>query len=154
MTRIESTHQLDIEFQMHTPNHDLIDVRLTEVRALSIDGQVKATIIGFQIPADQYTDIINPNEYFNSVVSRREGNPRLRESTPIEYQARLVEGEIDLISGKGDRASDVAEFFKTASEDSPLLYTENWLALEVKQEVPVPPDVGQGTLKEGYRLEQ
>lgn len=66
----------------------------------------------------------------------------------------LVVDKVKLVTGGGDRASDIAEFFKTASEDSDLLYTENWLTLEVKQEVLVPPDVGQGTLKGGYRIEQ
>lgn len=154
MPKITSHHTFDAQIEFQTPVKDNLLSHVTEVKAASVNGIFEGVTISFTIAAEDYHYIMNPHHLFNSTLERRRHNPPLKQDTRVEIKAALTSELLGKLDPHGDRASDVADTIRNAQAKSELLYTENWYALEVKQEVPFPPEIGEGVLKEGYRLDQ
>ncbi len=98
------------------------------------------------------------NEWFHLFQQSRNQNPSLSQDQPVELSAALRPTLAQHIAELGGDAEAVlhALLHKQPAEEAlrHLRQTECWLALEVKQSVAVPPELGGlGSLKTGLRTE-
>lgn len=76
------------------------------------------------------------------------------ENQPIELQVRLKHSLMKTALHKGSEVENVLQSLIEDSEASrPLRQTESWLITEVKQQMSLPDELNNGTLKIGYRTQ-
>ncbi|MSQ26612.1 MAG: YbjN domain-containing protein [Dehalococcoidia bacterium] len=86
-------------------------------------------------------------------VRRNGGNIAFNPARLIEVEARLAADAQHLLTGHDSTPEEVQSWLQgLAASKRPhvLLKSESWIALQVVQEVPLPPELAGGAVKQGY----
>jgi hypothetical protein len=156
------TYNIDTPLTFVNRDRDRITFHAHDL-VLEKDGDiVEACYLTLGMDLEMYQRI-DQGAWFNLAVDVREiGWERgFKSDRPIEIEAKLVPHLLFSLFSTGATAASIAvDLFKasakaTSTDTDPdeMLLTENWYALYVKQEIPLPPGFGEGSLKEGYRTQ-
>lgn len=151
-------HQLDRPLRMQAPDGSPLTIQVQEISTQQNDKAITQCTLTFNVDHDLYQQI-DLQALFNL-------DPELRgqlfgghfdPAGAIEIEAGLHPNLISLVNEHASNARELASYlFENEQEPSfnPLLKTESWLGLYVKQSVPLPPELAeetQGELKVGYQ---
>lgn len=152
---------LDNALTLQTPTGYSLSVQLKEV-ALYTDEKNLECHITFTVNPELYTEIERQGLFhLESTVEENSLCEGFSEEREIEIEVRLdSELILDLLSDSlkqsetsEELAQIIAKYLFHLSQNQPsnaLLSTDNWYGLSVMQEIPLPPELGEGTLKTGY----
>ena len=150
-------HPLDSELQMRDRQGDLIPVRAIEIAVDLLDGtqSIVNCFLTILVNPDNYKKI-DTNELFhlNPDVRGQIFGGELEPDLDVEIEAKIDPSFIFDISTQIKTVENLADrllYLSQNEPESPLLNTESWFAIYVKQSVDLPPEFGEGRLKVGYR---
>lgn len=149
-------HPLDCELQMHDRQGNLIIVNTSELAADLLDSteSIVGCFLTFLVSPETYHHIdINELFHLHSDVRGQVFGGKLEPDVDVEIEAKLDPSFIFEISTKIKTLDALSQHLRTITQnqpDHPLLNTESWFALYVKQSVELPPEFGEGKLKVGY----
>ncbi|MEM9542134.1 MAG: YbjN domain-containing protein [Cyanobacteria bacterium P01_E01_bin.42] len=154
---------LDNSLALRTSEGQLLNVQIKEVALDRLDKFVKNCNLTFAVPARVYKNIEATKLFGLDGEIGEEFVPEgLDDDKEVEIEVGLKrELIIRLFQEASDRAPDdedlelaglVARYLLQLGDnlaESPFLLTDNWYALYVQQEVPIPKEMGEGSLKMG-----
>lgn len=130
-----------------------VSVRATDLAVTETDRKISECRLTFEVSPEVYRRI-DEQALFNLKPEERVTMPdaEFDPNRDIEIQARLAPDTLVLLSAHATTPAAAAEYLLEQNQnhpDSPLLATENWFALYVTQQEPLPPGM-EGELKIGY----
>jgi hypothetical protein len=143
---------LDSELTLRHAAGEPVSVRATALAVTETDGKISECCLTFEVSPEVYRRI-DEQALFNLKPEERVTMPdaEFDPDRNIEIQARLAPETLVLLSTHATTPA-AAEYLLEQNQnhpDSPLLATENWFALYVTQQEPLPPGM-EGELKIGY----
>jgi hypothetical protein len=134
MTTQTETHQLDTNLTLQTPSHSLLTIHTQALIFTQQDDQLLESRLTFQVNPELYQRI-DTKALFNLKPELRGtfSHGEFLSEPHIEITASL---KPDLLPHLTPHLDDVPTYLKSLSQeqpDHPLLSTESWLALQVKQ---------------------
>ncbi|MEO1427802.1 MAG: YbjN domain-containing protein [Cyanobacteria bacterium J06633_8] len=153
---------LNNKLTLQTPTGYCLSVQLKEV-ALYTDEKKLECHITFTVSLEIYTEIEKQRLFhLETTVTDNYLPEEFSQAGEIEIEVKLQSELIfDLLSNSQKEsetseqlAESVAEYLLYISQNqpsSPLLFTDNWYALSVMQEVPLPGELDTEILKTGYQ---
>ncbi|PZO37070.1 MAG: hypothetical protein DCF19_19790 [Pseudanabaena frigida] len=151
-----SHHPLDCELQMRDRKGNLITVNTLELAADLLDGTasiVECFLTFLVSPATYHHIDINESFHLHPDARGQVFGGKLEPDIDVEIETKLDPSFIFEISTKIKTLDALSQHLQTINQnqpDHPLLNTESWFALYVKQSVELPPEFGEGKLKVGY----
>lgn len=147
---------LDYELRMRDRNGDPLTVKALELAADLLDGtsSIVKCFLTLLVSPENYQRVDTDN-LFNLHPDARGQifGGKLEPDIDIEIEAKLDPSFIFEISTKIKTLEALSQHLQTINQsqpEHPLLNTESWLALYVKQSVELPSEFDEGKLKIGY----
>ena len=146
-------HSLNNQLTLRQPSGESIIVEAMEIAVDAINDSPTACIFTFEVSFELY-QYIDSQALFH--LDPKVRGPIADKFTPdknIEIEVKLAEELLPTLTQEAKTATEVANYLlkiNNTMPDSPLLATESWYGLYVKQEIPLPPEFGTGNLKTGY----
>lgn len=151
-------HELDRPLKMQKPDGEKFAIQVSQVSIQQNDGETTQCILTFHVSYDRYQKI-DQQALFNLQPELRGAvfGGHLDPASDVEIEAAL---QPHLIAQLNEQAPNVRAIVSYLFDDCqtqpshPLLNTENWLGLYVKQAITLPPELAeetQGELKVGYQ---
>ena len=129
-----------------------VDEEPFEVNALNLkvytddDGRIVRAHLSFLIPFAKLK-YAESEELFNNMEEiRSQSFDEFDPNLDVEFECALDHDRVAEIAENADSAATACEFLLSRAQDAPLLETESWHALNVKQQ-------REGGLKTGYSTE-
>ncbi|NJN94246.1 MAG: YbjN domain-containing protein [Anaerolineales bacterium] len=151
-----SDYKVDLPLNLRTPAGAWLALPVEHVRLGQRDEKIVSCLVTFRAGPDLYAQI--DQQALLHLEPEARGplfGGAFDPAGEVEIEARLAEEMLPYLNeGTGDADEAVSKLFELsqARTDHPLLSTGSWYGLEVKQEVPLPPELAEiGTLKAGYR---
>ncbi len=153
MNEYKTQYFWSVDVKMSTPSGEELNIKITEANFIIAEGEPSEARLSIKIDNKTYQRI-DKLEAFNLKQDKRKESALegFSENKPIEIELILDKSQITKLDSKVINAEKLIEtLHKLTYSDlkAPLLKTENWFALNVKQEVDVPEDM-KGSLKMGY----
>jgi len=153
MNEYKTQYFWSVDIKMLTPSAEELTISIKEANfILSDEGATEARL---SVKVDKKTyEKIDRLEAFNLQQDKRKESALedFADNKPVELELILSKLQIKKLDSKINNAEkliDVLHKLTYSNTNSPLLQTENWFALNVKQEIDVPQEMG-GSLKMGY----
>jgi hypothetical protein len=148
-------HSVDYELQFHDRNEAALTVRALELTVDDLNGSLIKCFLSFKVSPELYRRI-DTEALFHLDPEVRSAifGGSLEPDVDVEIQAKLDPQFIFELSMQIKSIKELADHLLKISQTQPadpLMNTESWFALYVKQEVVLPPEIGEGQLKVGYR---
>ncbi|CAN1208784.1 hypothetical protein TUMEXPCC7403_01085 [Tumidithrix helvetica PCC 7403] len=150
-------HSLDCELQMRDREGSSISIRALELAVDFLDGtdSIIRCFLTFIVSPEIYQRI-DADELFHLRLDMRGQifGGKLQPNVDVEIETKIDPSLIYEISTEVRSIEKIADRLLSSSQsqsNDPLLNTESWLALYVKQSVKLPPEFGEGKLKVGYK---
>ncbi len=146
-------HSFSNQLTLRQPSGDSIIVEAVEIAVDVISGSLTACIFTFEVSFQLYQHIDSQALFHLDPEVRGPIADKFTANKNIEIEVKLAEELLPTLIQKGKTATEVTNYLLEINKtqtDSPLLQTESWYGLYVKQEVPLPREFGSGTLKTGY----
>lgn len=150
-------HSVEIELALRPPQGNPITLQITEVAADLLDGttSIARCFLTFTVDPDTYRRIDDEALFhLDPDVRGPLFGGQFAPDADIEIEAKLAPEFLYEVSTKTKTVEALAEHLRNLSHNEPghlLLSTDSWFALYVKQAVTLPPELGEGALKVGYR---
>ena len=153
MNKYETQHFWDVDIQMLSSIGEPINITITEANFTLTEGRASEAKLSIEVDKKNY-QIIDNLEAFNLKIAERSESSikEFSAEKPIEIELILDKEHIKTLASEVDSAKSLIQHLIKLSKNKsnlPLLQTENWFALYVKQEVEVPENM-EGSLKMGY----
>lgn len=147
-------HLLDYELQFHDRAGAALSVRALELTVDDLNGSLIRCCLSFKVSPELYRRIDTEALFhLDPEVRGAIFGGRLEPEVDVEIEAKLDPQFIFDLSMQIKSIDELAEHLLRISQTQPtdpLMNTESWFALYVKQEVVLPPEIGEGQLKVGY----
>jgi hypothetical protein len=155
MQSITDSYRLDLQIALKTPTGNPLIVELEELFLTEVDDALTECRIACKVSPEIYQRI-DTETLFNlkSDVRYQTMENNFTTDKDIEIEARLSDDLLSLLIEHSDSAETAAEHLSQLNQSlhpikSPMLFSENWYALHVKQSIDLPPEL-EGELKSGY----
>ena len=147
-------HSVAYDLPMRDRSGAALKIQVSELAVDTLEGSIIKCVMTFQVSPEVYQHI-DAEALFNLAPEVRGplAGGAFEADVAIEIEAKLDSAFIFSIAMEIESVDALANYFKDIGQHQPdheLLSSESWLALYVKQQVPLPPDIGEGTLKLGY----
>ena len=138
MTNYTENHQLDTNLTLHNSSQTPLTIRTVTLNLTTQHEEIIECRLIFQVDTELYKHI-NTNALFNlepdirSPISAREFLPK----PDIQIETSLKPDLLDQLKERAKNAKEAANYILHLSQEKPedpLLFTENWLGLSVKQQ--------------------
>jgi hypothetical protein len=148
------TYSLNADLTFHDATGKPIAVELLEV-AIEREGNLLAVCrLNFAVAPSLYGYLASQEAFNNREDFRSDGWQRgFADDRPVEMEVKIAPDLLIQLLPHAQSAETIADYLLGLGMDDELLKSENWYALNVKQLVPLPPEFGSATLKEGYSTE-
>lgn len=150
-------HPLDYELTLYDRRlEQAIMVQALELSVDELDGSIIRCLLSFQISFECYQEV-DAHAMFNLLPEVRGQifGGALQPVVDVEIEAKLDPALIFPLFSLGITSIEAlaTHLLETSQQqpDDDLVNTESWFALNVKQAVSVPPEIGEGQLKIGYQ---
>ena len=148
-------HSVDYELQFHDRNEATLTVRALELTVDDLNGSLIKCFLSFKVSPELYRRIDTEALFhLDPEVRGAIFGGSLEPDVDVEIQAKLDPQFIFELSMQIKSIKELADHLLKISQTQPadpLMNTQSWFALYVKQEVVLPPEIGEGQLKVGYR---
>jgi hypothetical protein len=155
MQSITDSYRLDLPLALKTPTGTPLIVQVEELSLTGIDDMLTECRITCKVSPELYQRI-DTETLFNlkSDVRYQIMENNFTTDKDIEIEARLSDDLLSLLTEHSDSAEIAAEHLLQLNQShhpikSPMVFSENWYALHVKQSMDLPPEL-EGELKSGY----
>jgi hypothetical protein len=155
MQSITDSCRLDLQLALKTPTGNPLIVQLEELSLTEFDDTFTECRIACKVSPEVYQRI-DTETLFNlkSDVRYQTMEDNFATDKDIEIEARLSDDLLPLLTEYSDSAETAVEHLLRLTQShhsikSPMLFSENWYALHVKQSIDLPPEL-EGELKSGY----
>jgi hypothetical protein len=155
MQSITDSYRLDLQLALKTPTGNPLIVQVEELSLTEVDDTLTECRITCKVSPELYQRI-DTETLFNlkSDVRYQTMEDNFTTDKDIEIEARLSDDLLSLLTEHSDSADTAAKHLLQLNQShhpikSPMLFTENWYALHVKQSMDLPPEL-EGELKSGY----
>jgi hypothetical protein len=155
MQSITDSYRLDLQLALKTPTGNPLIVQLEELSLTEVDDAVTECRIACKVSPEVYQRI-DTETLFNlkSDVRYQTMEDHFTTDKDIEIEVRLSDNLLSLLTEYSDSAETAAEHLSQLNQShhlikSPMLFSENWYALHVKQSIELPPEL-KGEIKSGY----
>jgi hypothetical protein len=155
MQSITDSYHLDQQLVLKTPTGNPLIVQVEELSLTEVGDTFTECRITCKVSPELYQRI-DTETLFNlkSDVRHQTMEDNFTTDKDIEIEARLSDDLLSLLAEHSDSAEIAAEHLLQLNQShhpikSPMLFSENWYALHVKQPIDLPPEL-EGELKSGY----
>ena len=153
MNTYKTKYLWDVNIQMFTSTGEQINITITESNFVLTNGKPTEAKLTITINKKTY-QIIDSLEDFNLKQEARNESSveKFSEKKPIEIELILNNKYIEILEPAVDNAENLIKHLIKVNKNkinSPLLQTQNWFALYIKQEIDIPNNM-EGNLKMGY----
>ncbi len=161
MTTAHIQSNIDHELILRTPGAQLLTVTACKLSLSTKDNEYIDCRVIFKVSYTVYEKIETQGGFHLQPEACLPSNSEpLKPDHDVEIEVQLSAHLLPQLTGAtktatGDLASvdEVAQFWVELSQtqpDHPLLLTESWYGLSVWQGMTLPPELGQGAVKQGY----
>ncbi len=153
MNEYKTQYFWSVDIKMSTLSGEELIIQVKEAIFILTEGEPSEARLSVKVDKETYQKI-DSLEAFNLKQDKRKESAleEFADNKPVEIELILSKLQIKKLDSKINSAEKLIDaLHKLSNLDStaPLLQTENWFALNVKQEIDVPEEMG-GSLKMGY----
>lgn len=157
MQSITDSYRLDGQLTLKTPTGNPLIVQLEELSLIEVDDTLTECRITCKVSPELYQRI-DTETLFNlkSDVRYQTMEDNFMTDKDIEIEARLSDRLLSHLIDHSNSAETAVEYLLQLNQNhhpikSPILFSENWYALHVKQSIDLPSELEvEGELKSGY----
>ena len=146
-------HSLNNQLTLRQPSGETLIVKALEIAVDTINGSPTACILTFEVSFEVYQHIDSQALFHLKPEVREKIFEEFKPDKNIEIEIKLADELLPNLIQEAVTATEVANNLlkiNNTMPSSPLLITESWYGLYVKQEISLPPEFGSGSLKTGY----
>jgi hypothetical protein len=155
MQPITDSYRLDRQLTLKTPTGNSLMVQVEELSLEEVDDVFTECRLTCKVSPELYQRIHKEALFnLNGDVSHQGMENNFETDRDIEIEMRLNDDLLSVSMAHADSAEAAAEHLVQLNQSqhqikSPMLFSENWYALRVKQSIDLPPEL-EGELKMGY----
>lgn len=148
--------EIDVPFQLQLPDGEWLMVQVFNIRLQVEEDELYQCIITFKVSPETYAQIDRQRLFHLEPEARGQlFGGSFDPAVEVEIEASLNRDLMPQLKNLGESTDEALnQLFELSAAQTPhpLLATDSWYGLYVKQELPLPSELQHlGTLKAGYR---